>query len=157
MLESCHDKEAKQMHASAPPYEVWLENETDTSYMLKLSVEGREMDSIPIPYPVYRLELADLSGDGIPEVCLGVENRTRYWHEKAKRIHIYKLYHRRYIRPLWLGSRIGHPLEDFEICRDSVPAYIHTHEMDKEGNKIESLYRLQGFGLKFDKYMKFKQ
>lgn len=141
------------MRFSIPPYYVWMEQGEDSTSSLHLSVDGKETDCIEIRHPVYRLEGADLNGDGVPEICVGVENVTRYWRQTARRIHIYQLYHGRYIRPLWLGSRVGYTLCDFKVCTDSTPARIHTYETDGYGCEIESVYRLRGFGLQFERYI----
>ncbi len=152
MWQSCSDCRSS-MHFRIPPYCVWAEQGADSTMKIRLSVDGYETDCMEMRHPIYRLEGADLNGDGIPEICIGVENSTRYWRQKARRIHIYQLYHGRYIRPLWLGSRVGHTLLDFEICTDSMPARIHTYETDRQGNGIESVYRLCGFGLQFERYI----
>lgn len=107
------------------------------------------MDTLSLPYPVYRFDAGDLTGDSIPEVTIGVIKPTKYWKEPAKRLFIYHLYHGKYIRPLWLGSRVGSPLVDFKVCRDSFPAVIHTIEMNSDSSQFSAEYRLQGFGLKY--------
>ncbi|MBR3478455.1 MAG: nuclear receptor-binding factor 2 [Bacteroidaceae bacterium] len=98
---------------------------------------------------VYQFDCGDLTGDGIPEILVGVIKATRYRHEQDKRLFIFHLYKGRKIRPLWLGSRLGLPLKDFKVERDSVPAMIHTWERDTDGTTVERVYRQQGFGLKY--------
>ena len=148
---SCASKQedANVLRFQQGDYALWLEAQNDSVCTLHLSVRGSEVNSIPIRHPVYRLDGGDLDGDGMPEVCLGVENATRYWHQRARRIHIYRLYHGRYIRPLWLGSRVGSELDDFEVCRDSTPAVIHTFERKADGSPVCREYVLEGFGLQF--------
>ncbi len=107
------------------------------------------MDSLVLPYPVYRFDYGDLTGDSVPEIVVGVIKSTKYWKVEAKRLFIYHLYHGRYIRPLWLGSRVGNPLEDFSVCRDSFPAVICTKERKRDSTLIYSKYKIQGFGLKY--------
>ena len=99
--------------------------------------------------PVYRFDCGDLTGDSIPEIVVGVTRATRYWKEVDHRLFIFKLYKGRKIRPLWLGSRVGLPLIDFRVERDSVPAVIHTWERGTDGTTVEVIYRQQGFGLKY--------
>lgn len=122
------------------PYSIRLETIHDSLHVLRLSVEGTETDTLVLPYEVYQFDCGDLTGDGNPEVCVGVIKSTRYW-PRGKRLFIYKLYHGRWIRPLWLGSKVGN-LESFRVERDSVPARIITNEAQ---------YRYQGFGLKFER------
>jgi hypothetical protein len=78
---------------------------------------------------------------------------TRYRKEPDKRLFIFHLFKGRLIRPLWLGSRLGLPLIDFKVERDSVPAMIHSWERDTDGTSVEVLYRQQGFGLKYVKHL----
>lgn len=134
-------------------FRIWLEQRSDTLGVVFLEERGSLSDSLLLPYPIYRFCCGDLSGDGIPEVCIGVEKAARYWPQKDRRLFLYHLWHGRYIRPLWLGSRVGHRLVDFEICRDSVPARILTTEIRSDSTRLHALYRWQGFGLKFEKYI----
>lgn len=133
-------------------YRIRLERRADSLSVLRLYVDGTERDSMRLPYPVYRFDCGDLTGDGLPEVCVGVVKPTRYWPE-GRRLFIYHLHRGRYIRPLWLGSRVGRPLVDFRVCRDSVPACIHTVERGADSVTVRSEYFLMGFGLQFRKYI----
>jgi len=133
----------------ADHFQLSIEQITDSFNVVRLYVDGELTDTLALPYPVYRFDYGDLTGDSIPEITVGVIKPTKYWKEPAKRLFIYHLYHGRYIRPLWLGSRVGSPLVDFEVCRDSFPAVIHTTEMRTDSSTFRSEYRLQGFGLKY--------
>lgn len=86
------------------PYRVWMETENDSMNIVRLAVDGEVVDSMTLPFPVYRIDGGDLDADGIPEVCIGVVKATKYWKDVDRRLFIYRLYHGRYIRPLWLGS-----------------------------------------------------
>lgn len=134
------------------PYHIRMEQQNDTLSILYLDVEGARRDSMPIPYPVYRFDCGDLTGDDIPEICVGVIKATRYW-PVGRRLFIYHLYRGRYIRPLWLGSRVGYPLKDFTVCRDSIPACIHTLEIRPDCTLVRNEYNLFGFGLQFRKHL----
>lgn len=123
-------------------YTIWMESACDSIHVVHLMVDDEETDHLELPYPVYRFDCGDLTADGKPEICIGVVKPTRYWPE-GRRLFIYYLYHGRYIRPLWLGSKVGN-LVDFRVERDSVPARIITNEAQ---------YRYQGFGLKFERYL----
>ena len=108
------------------------------------------VDTWKLDYPVYRFTCGDMTGNSIPEVLVGTIKATRYRPEKDKRLFIFHLYKGRFIRPLWLGSRVGCPLIDFKVETDTVPNLVHTWER-KDGDTIEVLYQLKGFGLKFVK------
>lgn len=152
-LLACQKSEHCEEEYSDGTFRIWLERRSDSLSVVRLETRGSFSDSLLLPYPVYRFSCGDLSGDGIPEVCVGVEKSTRYWHQKDRRIFIYHLWHGKYMRPLWLGSRVGQRLMDFNLCRDSVPARILTTELQPDSTLFHALYRLQGFGLKFEKYI----
>ncbi|MDO4992706.1 MAG: hypothetical protein Q4E26_07085 [Prevotellaceae bacterium] len=107
------------------------------------------VDMWALNYPVYRFTCGDMTGDSIPEVLVGTIKTTKYRHNKDRRLFIFHLYKGRFIRPLWLGSRVGSPLIDFEVMTDTVPNLVHTWERNKDGDTIEILYRYKGFGLKY--------
>lgn len=132
-------------------WRISLEQRTDSLHALLLYVEGELTDSFRLPWPVYRLECGDLTGDGIPEVCVGVVKPTRYHPREERRLFIFHLFEGRYIRPLWLGSRVGNTLLDFQVCRDSTPACIHTTEYLGDVKGIRREYFHRGFGLQYRK------
>ena len=107
------------------------------------------VDAWALDYPVYRFTCGDMTGDSIPEVLVGTIKATRYRPEKDKRLFIFHLHKGRFIRPLWLGSRVGCPLIDFKVKTDTLPNLVHTWERRDNGDTIEVLYRLKGFGLKY--------
>lgn len=126
---------------------------SDSVYEIQHLINENIEDRWKLDYDVYRFDCGDLTGDGMPEVVVGTIKATRYRPNKDKRLFIYHLHDGRYIRPLWLGSRVGRPLIDFKVERDSVPNIIHTWEHGDNGDTILVLYRLKGFGLKFYKYV----
>ncbi len=152
LLTACMQNEPQNNEYIQGTYRIHLEQRNDTLHMLFLDLDGVRRDSLQLPYPVYRFDCGDLTGDGVPEICVGVVKPTRYW-PNGRRLFIYHLYRGRYIRPLWLGSRVGRPLLDFSVCRDSVPACIHTEECGPDSIKIRNEYYYLGFGLQFRKHM----
>ncbi len=132
---------------------ILLEREHDSLYIIRHHIGERELSVWQLPYPVFRFECGDLTGDGQPEITVGVVKSTRYSPIPQKRLFIFKLYKGKHIRPLWLGSRMPRPLEDFHIVHDSIPARILTTERKPDGNPCQSLYRLGAFGLLFEQYI----
>lgn len=130
---------------------ISLECVNDSLYILHHTVNGTSVSDWKLPYPVYRFECGDLTGDGIPEIAVGVIKPTRYFPRPEKRLFLFKLYKERWIRPLWLGSRLARPLMDFQMVRDSVPARILTTERKADGSFVQALYRQEGFGLIFER------
>ena len=122
---------------------------TDSTNRIEHLKGDRVVDAWALDYPVYRFTCGDMTGDSIPEVLVGTIKATRYRPEKDKRLFIFHLHKGRFIRPLWLGSRVGCPLIDFKVETDTVPNLVHTWERKDNGDTIEVLYRLKGFGLKY--------
>ena len=131
--------------------EIRLERVNDSLCVLHHSIGGKAVSEWELPYPVYRMEGGDLTGDGVPEIAVGVIKPTRYFPRPGRRLFLFKLYKGRLIRPLWLGSRLARPLVDFRLVRDSVPARILTTERRPDGTLVQALYRQQGFGLVFER------
>ena len=124
---------------------------TDSTNRIEHVKGDSVVDTWKLDYPVYRFTCGDMTGDSIPEVLVGTIKTTRYRPEKDKRLFIFHLYKGRFIRPLWLGSRVGCPLIDFKVETDTVPNLVHTWERRDNGDTIEVLYQLKGFGLKYQR------
>ena len=122
---------------------------TDSTNSIEHVKGDSVVDTWKLDYPVYRFTCGDMTGNSIPEVLVGTIKATRYRPEKDKRLFIFHLYKGRFIRPLWLGSRVGCPLIDFKVETDTVPNLVHTWERKENGDTIEVLYQLTGFGLKY--------
>jgi len=125
----------------------------DTVNEIQHLIGDNLIDRWILNYGVYRFDCGDVTGDGIPEILVGTIKSTRYRPNKDKRLFIYHLHNGRYIRPLWLGSRVGRPLIDFKVERDTIPNLVHTWEHGGKGDTIQVLYRIKGFGLKFLRYL----
>ena len=132
--------------------ELRLVGVNDSTHIIRHEVYGSVADEWQLAYPVFRFDCGDLTGDGLPEVAVGVVKPTRYWPQPDRRLFIFHLFHGRLIRPLWLGSRVGGRLVDFCFERDSVPAMVHTWEsVGDSDTPVERLYVMNGFGLKYYK------
>lgn len=128
---------------------IRLDRIHDSLSYIRYERQGKELSSWRLPYPVYRFDWGDVNADGVPEIAVGVIKPTRFFPEPDKRLFLFKLYQGKHIRPLWLGSHLAYPLEDFSIERDSVPALIHTIERQNDTTLVQGFYRQQGFGVKF--------
>jgi hypothetical protein len=104
-----------------------------------------------INYKTYRFDCADVDGDGTDDILLGVIKVTRFDTVKRKRIFIFKLVEG-CIRPLWLGSKVSQPLEDFKVIKDGAKNVVRTIEVEENGNFLVAEYKWKGFGLTFIRY-----
>ncbi len=136
----CHDGSVRTLR---------LEKESDSLFRVCHLIGDSTADVWALRHEVYRFDCGDLTGDGMPEIVVGVTKPTRYRPQNDRRLFVFHLYDELLIRPLWLGSRLGGRLMDFVVVRDSVPAMVHSWEADDDGCVTERIYRYEGFGLKF--------
>ena len=150
-LVGCDQERSYTYQSDGKECRIKLETMNDSTWEVQHFIGDSLTDVWALRDSVYQFDCGDLTGDGRPEILVGVIRATRYRPEPDKRLFIFKLYKGRKIRPLWLGSRVGLPLIDFKVERDSIPAMVHTWERDTDGTTVEVLYRHQGFGLKYVK------
>ena len=128
---------------------VCLHEKSDTSSVLQYWIEDSLSSEWEIDAPTYRLCIGDVTGNGIPDIGVGVFKSTRYSRVKGNRLWLFKLFEEQLIRPLLLSSRVGHELMDFDMDTGVYPAQIHTWERDASGDVVEHQYRHKGFQLKY--------
>ncbi|MBL0174459.1 MAG: hypothetical protein IPP94_04185 [Ignavibacteria bacterium] len=104
-----------------------------------------------LSFPVTRAECADITGDGIPELLLGVIKETRFDRRARLRLFVYAV-HGGAVRPLWLGSRLGMPLRDFTVLHRNGWTVIATIERERSGRCAVGLWRWHVFGPRFVAY-----
>ena len=109
-------------------------------------------DKWTLNFPAYHFECADINRDGQQDIFVGVIKPTRFDSVVRKRIFIFKLVDG-YIRPLWLGARVGQPLEDFRIAHHNDENFVRTVEWEENGNFLVAEYRWKSFGLEFVNYL----
>ncbi|MDR2694469.1 MAG: hypothetical protein LBB74_09700 [Chitinispirillales bacterium] len=107
-----------------------------------------------LPYPVYRFDVGDVTGNGTPDIAVGVIKTTQYHPVTAKRPFLFKIDEDGNVRKLWMGSRVSQPLEDFVLTKNETPARVLTIEREQSGKFLVAVYRYHGFGLKHDGYIK---
>ena len=60
--------------------EIRLEHIHDSLSVLRHFIDGTEVSEWELPYPVYRFDCGDLTGDGTPEIAVGViELHPKSW------------------------------------------------------------------------------
>ena len=125
----------------------------DTLHYVQVADYAGRVERWPLPYPVYRFQTGDINGDGRTDVLVGVIKSTRYDPQVARRLFIFKVYKDRYIRPLWMGSRLSHPLVDFRFAHIDGQPRVLTIERDTTPERyLMAVYRWRSFGLDFVAY-----
>ena len=127
--------------------EFSLEQKNDTLSFLTLKTDST-CDRWELPYPVYQFCTGDVDGNGSTDAMVGVVKSTRYYKEKGRRIFIFKTYNG-YVRPLWMGSKLGGILEDFRF-KDGL---IRSLETTKDGKYVVAEYRWAHFGMGFERFL----
>lgn len=122
-----------------------------SSYLCRENSEIRISDW-KLNYPTYHFECADVDGEGTDDVLVGVIKSTRFDPLERKRIFIFKVLEG-HIRPLWLGSRVSQPLEDFKATKRGTKNMIRTIESEHNGKFLVAEYQWKGFGLTFIRYI----
>jgi hypothetical protein len=107
---------------------------------------------IEIPFPVYHFEMADMDNDGSDDILIGVIKSTKFDPEVRKRLFAYKI-DRGYIRPLWLGSKVGQTLDNFKAIKRKRKTFIRTIERGGSNTYFVGEYEWEGFGLTWNKYL----
>jgi hypothetical protein len=135
---------------------ITLKKNNDSSFVLSSSNELENKKNIisewKLNYTVYHFECAEMNDDGVEDILVGVIKKTRFDSISRKRIFIFKLVDG-YIRPLWLGSKVSCPLEDFKVIHLTPVNYIRTIEVEKNGNFLLAEYKWKGFGITFVRYI----
>jgi len=107
----------------------------------------------PLRYPVFKfIKGGDINQDGNEDFMVGVIKATRRDSVVRKRLFLFQIKNK-IIIPLWLGSSVSHPLEDFISYQSDSKVIIRT--IEKEGNDryLVADYTWRDFGLNFEKYI----
>ncbi len=127
-----------------------IETVNDSLNYLTLKTDSTT-DKWPLPYPVYRLDTADVNGDGRTEALVGVIKSTRFYPQKGRRLFVFKNYKNR-VRAMWMGSKLGGILQDFRF----VDGVVRSLETTTKGQYVVAEYRWQGFGFEFVRFLAVK-
>ena len=127
--------------------EFRMEKGNDTLSILYLKTDAGEQ-KCKIPYPVYQFQTGDVDGNGVVDAMIGVVKRTRFFPEIGKRIFIYKNYHGK-IRTLWMGSKLGGILDDFQFTDGKLRALEKT----TDGRYVVAEYKWAHFGMDFQRFI----
>lgn len=118
-----------------------LQVENDSLAYLVLKTDSTT-DRWRLAFPVYRLCVGDVDGDGSVDAMVGVVKATRFDKTIARRLFIFKN-HRGRIRPLWMGSRLGGILHDFRF----VDGHVVSLQATTDGQYVVLEHEWRKFGL----------
>jgi hypothetical protein len=122
---------------------------TSHSYKEGMPVDSSRWD---LPYPVYHFEIGDVDGNGTKDIAVGIIKTARYDSIARKRIFLFQLQEGSII-PLWLGSRVSQPLQEFALFPVSEKSNVRTIELEQDGSYLVAEYEWYGFGLSFVRYI----
>ncbi|MBO4658988.1 MAG: hypothetical protein J5637_05145 [Prevotella sp.] len=128
------------MTAQAQTFSLQVEN--DSLAYLVLTTDSTT-DRWRLTFPVYRLCVGDVDGDGSDDAMVGVVKTTRFDNRMARRLFIFKN-HKGRIRPLWMGSQLGGILHDFKFTDGHVVSLQAT--TDGLYVVLEHVWRKFGLG-----------
>lgn len=95
----------------------------------------------------WKVQAADVDGDGRNEISAGVYKTARLHPVMAKRPFIYN-WNNGTLSPKWLGSRLSRPFDDYifsDIDEDGMEELISI-ELLPNGRKVLNSYKWKGFG-----------
>lgn len=125
-----------------------LEQVHDSLSLLVLTGADGHSDTWQLSYPVYQFQTGDVDGDGVDDAMVGVIKSTRFYPEKARRLFIFKNKNG-YVRPMWMGSKLGGILVDFRYA----DGRIRSLERTVDNRYFVAEYRWQGFGMVFERFL----
>jgi hypothetical protein len=91
-----------------------------------------------------------VNNDSVEDLAVGVIKTTRRDKVARKRLFLFTLQNDRII-PLWLGSSLVQPLEDFRIISNKKNT-VRTIELEKDSTFSVGEYEWFGFGLSLQHY-----
>ncbi len=128
-----------------------LEKVNDTLYNVVLETDSSR-DVWELRFPVYRFCTGDMDGDSILDAVVGVEKTTRFDPVVRRRVFMFRNIEGN-VRPLWLGSRLGRPVVDFNVVKVDGETRLRSVEEDDNGKFLVAEYRWSSFGVKFIRYI----
>jgi hypothetical protein len=144
------------IHPDNSPIIISLEKRGAASYNLQAqSYQDKKKalySTYKLPYRVWHFEIGDIDNNGDPDIAVGVIKPTYYDSVLRKRPFFFKL-HKGHICPLWLGSSLSHPLEDFRIIKTDSGSLLQSMEYEKDGSFLVAQYSWNGFGFRFHRYL----
>jgi hypothetical protein len=155
LLAGCQSNEASEyaIDSNGSRLKVFIKKAGAVNY-LQCQDGDTILSSWPLRYPVFRFLKGDVNNDGRDDLAVGVIKPTRGDPVARKRLFLFQVRNKAII-PLWLGSSLGHPLEDFRVrVKKDSSTVIRALEKERSGLYLVAEYEWLGFGLSFKEYLK---
>lgn len=133
-------------------HEVTVSLKQDSVNQLQCFVGDSLTHTRPLPYPVYQFLKGDVDNDGVDDIAVGVIKATRFDPVVRKRLFVFRIKDNAIV-PLWLGSGLGQPIEDFNIAAKDTVTVVRSIEKETNGKFLVAEYQWLGFGLDFNQYI----
>lgn len=99
----------------------------------------------------WRIAIAELDGDSLPEVLVGVYKKSRFDPTPRTRLFVFDWTEDGTLFPKWLGSNLGAPFDDFvPVSRPNGRGELLTWERRARGNGVLRLFSWNGFGFNLE-------
>lgn len=130
---------------------IVLDREKDPALSVR---RGKKLlwQGVPARWQPWKLMVADVDGDGLYEIIVGVYKATRYFPQPHNCLFIYGWDGRR-AAPKWLGSTLSKPFTDFtfaDLNRDGHQELVAIETM-RDGKQSVGVYSWNGFGFTLDR------
>lgn len=146
-------------HGMSVPQEIKTDLEGDGRYEnVVLSEEGSNSlviwrdgkkiwQGIPRKWNPWKIQVADVDGDGMKEIIIGVYKSTRFFPEPHNCLFVFG-WDGEEAFPKWLGSRLSKPFEDFAFAEldGNAGEELVSLEVTQDGGRCLVVYSWCGFG-----------
>jgi len=113
---------------------------------------GRRLwQGVPRRWRPWKLQIADMEGDGRREIIVGVQKSTHFFPRPHHCLFIYR-FDGRTVQPVWLGSSLSQPFIDFTFARTGSrhAEKLIALEITRDGRRCVTVYSWDGFGFTAD-------
>lgn len=129
-----------------------IELNSENDFALQVKHGGKLMwEGVPSRWNPWKLEIADVDGDGKHEIIIGIIKSTKFFPKPHNCLFIYD-WKNGHAFPKWLGSSLGKPFTDFLFADldNMVGDELIALETNLDGKKSLAVYRWNSFGFTLD-------
>lgn len=129
-----------------------IELNSENNFALQIKHSGKLLwEGVPSRWKPWKLEIADVDGDGNREIIIGIIKSTKFFPKPHNCLFIYDWKEDRAF-PKWLGSSLGKPFTDFLFADldNTVGDELIALETNLDGKRSLAVYRWNSFGFTLD-------